>query len=91
VCGICKCASTVTQQNSDVRLNFPLNLYLLGIFAARHWEQEPADSKVKFVPSTAASSNKKASLSKDMQQNHKVGELNIKSIAYQKLERAVTF
>jgi hypothetical protein len=39
-------------------LDFPLNIYLLGVFAARHWGQEPEDSKVKFVPSGAASTSK---------------------------------
>ncbi|XP_021928807.1 RING finger protein 17 isoform X3 [Zootermopsis nevadensis] len=72
VCGICKHESVAAHQNADVRLDFPLNLYLLGVFAARYWDQGPEDSKVKFVPSAATSSNRKASTSKGMLQNHKL-------------------
>lgn len=70
ICGICKHISTAAHQHTDVRLDFPLNIYLVGVFAARHWGQEPEDSKVTFVPS-GSSSTHKASTSKGMQQNHK--------------------
>jgi hypothetical protein len=59
-------------------LDFPLNTYLLGVFAARHWGQE-AEDFVTFVPSSSASSTCKASKSKAMQQNRKRGLLGIKS------------
>jgi hypothetical protein len=60
-------------------LDFPLNIYLLGVFAARHWVQEPEDSKVTFVASGATSSTHKASTSKAMQQNHRRGLSCIRS------------
>jgi hypothetical protein len=58
-------------------MDFPLNMYLLGIFAARYWSTEPEDSMAKFVASSASSSNRKASALKGMQKNSKVCELSI--------------
>jgi len=77
VCGICKRSSTALHQQTDIRLDFPLNIYLLGIFAARYWSTEPEDSVVKFAASSTSSSNRKASALKGMQTNSKVGELSI--------------
>jgi len=91
VCGICKCTSTAAHQNTDVRLDFPLNIYLLGVFASQHWDQEPEDSKVTFVPAGITSSNWKAPVSKEMQQNHKLGELSVRSIAHQWLRKTSLF
>jgi hypothetical protein len=76
VCGICKHSSTASHQHTDIRLDFPLNIYLLGIFAARYGDTEPNESLVKFAASSA-SSNQKASALKGMQKNNKVGELSI--------------
>lgn len=70
VCGICKCSSTATHQHTDIRLDFPVNIYLLGIFATRHWGPEPEDSVVTFSASSA--SNRKASALKGMQKNSKI-------------------
>jgi hypothetical protein len=82
VCGICKCSSTATHQHTDIRLDFPVNIYLLGIFATRHWGPEPEDSVVTFSASSA--SNRKASALKGMQKNSKIGELSISNpLAYQ--------
>jgi hypothetical protein len=77
VCGICKHSSTALHQQTDIRLDFPFNIYLLGIFAARSWGIEPEDSVVKFAASSASSSNRKVSALKGMQKNNKVGELSI--------------
>lgn len=79
VCGVCKFTSTAAHQHSDVRLDFPLNIYLLGVFAARHGSQKPEDSRVTFAPPGSVSSTRKASTSKTMQQNHKRGLLSIRS------------
>lgn len=65
VCGICKRLSTASHQHTDIRLDFPLNLYLLGIFAARYGGTEPEDSVVKFAASSASSCNQKASAQKE--------------------------
>jgi hypothetical protein len=73
-------------------LDFPLNTYLLGVFAARHWSQEPEDSKVTFVPSGSVSSTCKFPKSKAMQQNRKIGLLGIKSTLLKPIaKRAVIF
>ncbi|XP_069688826.1 RING finger protein 17 isoform X2 [Periplaneta americana] len=54
MCGICKRTSVPAQKTADLRLNFPLNIYLLGVFAAQHSRQEPQDSKIAFIPSGSA-------------------------------------
>jgi hypothetical protein len=58
-------------------LDFPLNIYLLGIFAAQYRGLEPEDSLVKFTASSASSCNRKATALKGMQKRDKVGELSI--------------
>jgi hypothetical protein len=75
VCGICKHSSTATCQDTDIRLDFPLNIYLLGIFAARHWGSEPEDSAVTFA-SSSASCNRKATTVKGIHQNNKRGKMS---------------
>jgi len=77
VCGICKRSSTASHQHTDIRLDFPLNVYLLGLFAAQYGCTEPEDSVVKFAASSAFSSNQKASALKGIQKNNKKGELSI--------------
>jgi len=87
VCGICKRSSTALHQHTDIRLDFPLNIYLLGTFAARYWGTEPEDSVVKFAASSASSSSRKASGLKGTQKNNKVvGELSI-SLLHTKPEK----
>lgn len=88
VCGICKRLSTALHQHTDIRLDFPLNLYLLGIFAARYGGTEPEDSVVKFAASSASSCNQKASAQKGMQKNNKVGELSI-NLLHTKAEKKI--
>jgi RING-finger-containing E3 ubiquitin ligase len=66
VCGICKRSSTASHQHTDIRLDFPLNIYLLGVFAARYWGSKPEDSVVTFAASSGSSSNRKASALKGM-------------------------
>jgi hypothetical protein len=77
VCGICKHSSTASHQHTDIRLDFPLNIYLLGTFAAQYRGKEPEDSLVKFAASSAFSSNRKATALKGMEKHNNVGKLSI--------------
>ena len=75
ICGVCKQISTAIQNKTDLREDFPLNLYLLGIYAFRHWGQEPEDSKVAFVPAGASSTGHKTSASSLKAKEHKKGKI----------------